>query len=523
MKPATASQMKELDRRTIEEFEVKGEVLMDRAGEGVASVVRRLAESSGFVGPFVHLVAGRGNNGGDAFCAARHLKDMGYAVEVWLAGLVSQVSGDAMIHLSRMKAAGIKPREMPALEDWQDAVLHPCVAEIVVDGVLGTGITGPARGPAAGAIEYINGQAEEALVVSIDVPSGLNADTGVCEGDAVMADVTATMGLPKLGMLASAALEHIGSLDVIDIGIPAELVEEVVGETAIELIHPGDLRGLFPRRRRQSHKGDYGHVLVMGGAHGFAGAPALAARAALRSGAGLVTVLVPAGLQPVVAAMVPEAMVLGAPETQAGTLSSSLWTEWRNELDRFDALLLGPGMTRHQDTLALVRYLVRECPCPLVVDADALNVMEGQPDQFSKARKPVVLTPHPGEMGRLMSLDAEGVQADRIGTAKKCAERSRGVAVLKGAGTVVAQAGRPAQVNLAGNPGMAAGGMGDALGGLVAGLLAQGLEPFDAARAGVFLHGRAGDLAAWRRCQPCLTAGDLIEELPYAYRDVTLR
>jgi ADP-dependent NAD(P)H-hydrate dehydratase / NAD(P)H-hydrate epimerase len=523
MKPATVAQMKELDRRTIEELEVKGEVLMDRAGQGVASVVRRLAEASGFVAPVIHLVAGRGNNGGDAFCAARHLKDMGYAVEVWLAGLVSQVSGDAMIHLSRMKSAGIKPREMPALEDWQDAILHPYVAEIVVDGVLGTGGSGPARGPAAGAIQYINAQAEDALVVAIDVPSGLNADTGTSEGEAVLADVTATMGLPKRGMLEPCAIESVGALDVVDIGIPQELVDEVVGDTDVELIHPADLRVLFPRRKRVSHKGTYGHVLIIGGARGYSGAIVMAAKAALRSGAGLVTCLVPASLQPVVAVSVPEAMVRGAPETPAGSLSASLWSEWRNELEPFGAVLLGPGMTRNQDTLALVRYLVRECPQSMVIDADALNVMEGQPDFFSKARAPMVLTPHPGEMARLMAMETDTVQADRLGTAAKCAHRARGVVVLKGAGTLVVQEGKPAQVNLAGNPGMATGGMGDVLGGLIAGLLAQGLEAFDAARAAVFLHGRAGDLAAWRRCQASLTAGDLLEELSFAYRDITLR
>lgn len=523
MKLVATSVMRELDRRAIEEGGIKGEDLMQRAGEGVASVVRRIADAAGYDAPMIHLVAGRGNNGGDAFAAARSLKQMGYGVEVWLAGSDNQVRGDALIHLSRMKADGIALQELPTLEDWQDAIRNPFVAEIIVDGILGTGAAGPARGPAAGAIQYINSQTADCFCVSIDVPSGLNADTGEAEGDAVLADLTATLGLPKKGLVAPSAIEFVGAMDVLDIGIPPGYVAEASAEEDIELIHALDLRACFPRRKRAAHKGQFGHVLLMGGSRGMTGSIALAARAALRSGAGLVSVLTPDSIAASVATIVPEAMVHPGPENKEGGLSAALGEAWRKRMDGFSAVLVGPGMGRTADTLNIVRALVRECEAPLIMDADALAVLEGQADLLNKARRPVVLTPHPGEMGRLIHRDTEDVQADRWGVARRAAVTTRGVVVLKGAGTVVAQEGRPLGINLSGNPGMATAGCGDVLAGLITGFVGQGLSGFDAARAGVHVHGRAGDLAAWRKCQASLTAGDVLDELPFALRDLTLR
>ena len=250
MKIVTTAQMRELDRRTIEEFGTKGDVLMDRAGQGVADVARRVAETAGFVNPWIHLVAGRGNNGGDAFAAARHLKDTGFAVEVWLAGSANEVQGDALLHLSRMKKAGITLRELPTKEDWDEAAKEKGWADIVVDGVLGTGGQGPARGPAVGAIQYINAQSGEALVVAVDIPSGLDGDTGAAGGAVVRADVTVAIGLPKRGLLEPAALDYVGCLEVVDIGIPADFIGQMDLEPDRELIHWSDLKPLFPPRAR---------------------------------------------------------------------------------------------------------------------------------------------------------------------------------------------------------------------------------------------------------------------------------
>lgn len=523
MKLVTATQMRELDRRTVEEANIKGAELMDRAGHGVADIVRRLAEVSGFLTPAVHLIAGRGNNGGDAFVAARSLKASGCTVEVWLACHANQITGDAFIHYNKMLKSGIKAIEIPTVEDWQAATDMPFFADIIVDGVLGTGINGPARGPAAGAIQYINAQSNDELVVAIDVPSGLDADTGRADGEAVRADITATMGLPKLGLLEPGAADFVGALDVIDIGIPREFIEDIDFETDDEFIHSMDLKNLFPRRNRVAHKGQFGHALLIGGANGYAGSIALAALAALRSGTGLVSVLTPRSVHAVVACSALEAMVMSGTETPAGALDVAAWESIRTKLAHFSALLVGPGLTCTDETRLLVRRILAESTVPLVLDADALNAIAGEPELIAAANVPVILTPHPGEMARLIGGDATSIQVDRRAAARMAVHRAKATVALKGAGTIVAAPGKPLHINMTGNPGMATGGTGDVLAGLVAGLLAQGFKPFDAARAGVFVHGRSGDIAAYRKCQISTIARDVIDELPFSFRELSLR
>ena len=522
MKAVTSKQMKELDRKAIADFGIAGDVLMDRAGHGVAETVQFLARIAGCDNPLIQLIAGRGNNGGDAFVAARYLKERGYEVEVWLAAEAGAATGDALKHLSKLKAAKITLHELPTKGEWDDEAsasdLSGC---ILVDGILGTGLSGPARGPAAGAISYINALASRNLVVAIDVPSGLNSDTGKAEGDVVVADITATMGLPKRGLLEPEAIEYVGTVEVVDIGLPPELTDRA--QSDMEMITAADLREILGRRPRNAHKGMFGHVLIIGGAPGYAGAVALAAEAAARSGAGLVTVLVPATVAPVVAGMIPEAMVHGGAQTEAGSLAADCLAKWGRRLGDFSAVLMGPGMTTHEDTRVLVEQVLAESRAPVIVDADALNVCAGRLDILQKASGPIVLTPHPGEMARLMGSQVQDIQSDRFNAARRVAEQTSAVTVLKGAGTVVAAKGRLLNVNLTGNPGMASGGMGDVLSGLIAGLAAQGVAPFDAARAGVYLHGRAGDNVAWRTSQAGMIAGDVLDELPSVFRESALR
>ncbi|MCX6998262.1 MAG: NAD(P)H-hydrate dehydratase [Kiritimatiellaeota bacterium] len=522
MKLVSAAQMREMDRRAMEEFNISGEELMDRAGEGVAEVVERLAEAAGYQHPFIHLIAGRGNNGGDVFAAAFYLEQRECDVEIWLAGAKSEIQGDALKHLSRARQAEIPLVELPTKEDWDQA--RPLGADLLVDGVLGIGASGPARGPAVGAIQYINACSRAALVVALDVPSGLDADTGLAEGEVVVADVTATIGLPKLGLVEPSALEYVGAVEVVDIGIPAGLVAELVSDSDRELIYRADFQLLLPRRARVAHKGRFGHVLLIGGARGYAGAIALAARAASRAGAGLVTVVTPAGIAPIVAGAALEGMICGAAETGTGSLSADTWKEFCEPLaEELAAVLLGPGLTRNAESLELVRNVLRACKAPLVLDADALAVLAGQPEWLGRARCPVVITPHPGEMAALFDQTVEKVQAGRCGMAIAAAKFCNATVVLKGAGTVVAQTGRPTAINLTGNPGMATGGAGDVLAGILTALLGQGLAPYDAARLAVYLHGRAGDMVAWRKSQAGLIAGDLVDELPFAFRDIATR
>ena len=522
MKLVSVAQMRELDRRATEEFNISGDELMDRAGEGIAEVVERLAEAAGFQHPFIHLIAGRGNNGGDVFAAAFYLEQRDHDVEIWLAGAKSEIQGDALKHLSRARQAEIPLVELPTKEDWDQA--SPLGADLIVDGVLGIGASGPARGPAVGAIQYINACSRDALVLALDVPSGLDADTGQAEGEAVVADVTATIGWPKLGLVEPSALEYIGTLEVVDIGIPPGLAAELASDSDRELIVRADCQALLPRRPRTAHKGRFGHVLLIGGARGYAGAITLAARAASRAGAGLVTVVTPAGIAPIVAGAALESMVYGAAETENGSLTAETWKEFCEPLEEeFTAVLLGPGLTRDPASLVLVRNVLRACTAPLVLDADALAVLAGQPDWLNKARSPVVITPHPGELAVLFGQTVEQIQADRCGVAVAAAKFCNVTVVLKGAGTVVAQTGQPTAINLTGNPGMATAGAGDVLAGILTALLGQGLAPYDAARLAVYLHGRAGDMAAGRKSQAGLIAGDLVDELPFAFRDLAIR
>lgn len=521
MKAITTEQMRELDKIASTEFEIPGFELMRRAGQGVAATVEYLAEKARGGDAFIQLIAGRGNNGGDVFAAALILHEDKFEVEVLLAGSASDIRGDALRHLGKMRAAGIPLIELPTKESWEDAIRDAGSGEIIIDGVLGIGIKGPPRGPIAGAIHYINSLADDNLVVSIDVPSGLDADTGETPGEAVRADITVTVGMPKVGLLTQKAIPYVGSLDVIGIGIPTELTAHY--SSPRHLISGWDVRHSLPKRARTAHKGDFGHALIVGGAMGYSGAPALAALAALRSGTGLVSALVPRSSHPIVAGAALEYMTHPGKETETGSLSAEEWDSWKDRINDFSAIVAGPGMTRHPDTATWIRHLLANCRRPLLLDADALNVLAGRPESLVGASCPVIITPHPGELARLLDCTAADIQQDREAAALKAVSLTGAIVVLKGAGTLVAQAGKPIHVNLTGNPGMASGGMGDALAGLMGGFLAQGIPPFEAACAAVFIHGRAGDNAMWRRSLATLTAMDLIKELHGTFREVSAR
>jgi len=496
MKIVSPEEMRELDRRTIEEYGIPGEELMLTAGEGLADAIRRLASNHQLVDVPVLFVAGCGNNGGDAFVAARCLHEDGWPVECWLSGSEDKLKGDAQTWFKRMKEAEVPFRSIDDSEPWKHAAECGTDAEIIVDGLLGTGASGEPRGVVSDAIEFIDAQTDRALIVAIDVPSAM----------AVRADLTVTMGLPKVDCAQPENVDFVGNLEVVDIGIPSEFIEETEGDADLELIHPSDLAPLFPRRPRDTHKGDFGHVLCIGGSKGFSGAIAMATRAAARSGAGRVSAFVPEAIHSLVALAVPEVMV-------HSSMPDSKWT----------AILAGPGMGRSAATCEQVLQLLETSTVPLVLDADAVTILAGHIEAISSATCPLVLTPHPGEFAALFGLKVEDVQEDRIGMAKMAAAKLEAVIVLKGAGTIIAAPGVPAAVNLTGNPGMASGGSGDVLAGIIAGLAGQGIPLFEAACAAVWLHGRAGDLAAAETSQASIIATDLIDKLANAFRDVSCR
>jgi NAD(P)H-hydrate epimerase len=502
MKTVSAAEMRELDRRTIADG-TSGEELMQRAGQGVAEIATDALAGRG--GNSILLIAGTGNNGGDVFAAATELSHTDLDIEVWICGSQSKIKGDAQVHLKKMMRAGILPKEVRRGND-----LFPKTGpDLIVDGLLGTGSKGAPRGFMGPLIEWVNQEAQYAFILSIDIPSGIDADTGMAEGPAVKADRTVTMGLPKTGLICPAAIPYVGTVEVVDIGIPQEFIEDTEGCRTAELIDRSDL--FLPRRARDSHKGTYGHILLIGGSKGYTGAIALSARAAMRSGAGLASVFTPGEVYPIVAqAAGPEVMV--HPFPALGKIPELFSTHWK----RCSAILVGPGLGRSGETRAFVETLLATCSEPLVLDADALCIT---PEQIAAAECPVVLTPHPGEFERLFGAPV----TDRWKQARDAAELTGKTVILKGAGTVIAEQEKKLAINLTGNPGMAAAGSGDVLAGILTGLLGQGIPAFKAAMTAVYLHGIAGDIAAHDFTQQSLMAADIIAALPDAFRFLQVR
>lgn len=472
MKAVTTEQMRELDRRTIAAG-TPGEELMERAGFAVAKAAIEFLKRRDSRQAL--LFAGKGNNGGDAFVAARHLAAAGCRPTLVMLCRRTELQGDALLHFQKL--IGVEILEWPG---------EPPVADVVVDGLLGTGLTGEVREPYASAIQWINKQ--RAPVVAIDVPSGLGTTT------CVRADVTVTMGLPKIDLLKRP--DTVGRIEVADIGLIGDL------ESDIEMITRADIS--LPERRRSAHKGDFGHLLIIAGAEGYTGAPVIAAHAAARAGAGLVTLAVPKEVYSIVAGNCP-------PEVMPRPLS------FEQVPPGFDAVAIGPGLGQKPEMQKLIWKLLSSSPVPTVVDADALNALAQAPAALKKLPASFVLTPHPGEMARLVGKSAKEVQANRWEIAKQFAQEYGVVLGLKGAGTVVTDKSGKLWINSTGNPGMAKGGMGDALTGIIGALLAQRMTPSDAARAGVFWHGLAGDLAAEKYGERSMLATDLIEALGRAW------
>lgn len=498
--------MRGLDARAIESLGIPGTRLMENAGAGAARAI--LARFGPLRGRRVVVLCGKGNNGGDGFVVARHLRARGARVRVFLLGRRRDVVGDAARALGRWRGA------VTELGDSADlgAMMHELErAHVVVDALLGTGLTGPARGLMAQAIEAVNAVGRP--VVALDLPSGLGADSGAVLGPAVRAVLTPTFAGLKRSLLLHPAAGYAGRVEVVDIGIPPAETER--GITTF-LLEETDIRPLFPPRHRDAHKGGYGHLLVVAGSLGKTGAAALAARAALRSGVGLCTVATPASQQPVVAALGLEFMTEALPETPAQTASLKSRERILELATRMDAVALGPGLGLDPETQELARALIAEVPHPVVVDADALSALAGHLRLLRRAAGPRALTPHPGEMARMLGISVSQIQADRIEVTRRfCLDHGVALA-LKGAGTVIGGSDGRIYINPTGNPGMAKGGSGDVLTGMVGAFLARGFDAVNALQAGCFLHGLAGDLAALAYGEEGLLAGDIIEAIPAA-------
>ena len=510
MKLVSARAMRALDERTINEAGTPGHVLMERAGAGAARAF--VATFPEIVGKNVTVFCGKGNNGGDGLVIARLLSEMGTPARAALLGEAAGLSGDPARMLSQARAAGVRVDEVTS-EDALSA-LGPALSESagIVDALFGTGLERPVAGLSACAIERMNGRRRDQRALAVDISSGVDATTGAILGEALRADLTVTFGLPKLGHVLFPGAALAGRLQVVDIGIPETYVGEAEIQDAI-MTRAAALRA-FPDRPKDAHKGSFGHLLIIAGSPGKTGAAAMTAQAAMRCGTGLVTLAVPESLAAVLAVKLTEAMCEGVAETDARTLGRKASERIATLSEGKSALAIGPGLSTHPETVDLVRDLARTETRPMLMDADALNALAGHLDALADCSGPRVLTPHPGEMGRLLGVDAERVNADRIGAARGFARTQGVVLVLKGAHTVIAAPDGQVRVNLTGNPGMASGGMGDALSGIISGFLAQGVPPFEAACLGVYLHGLAGDLAARELGTVGLLASDLIARLP---------
>lgn len=589
MRILTAEEMRGVDRAAIERLGLPGLVLMENAALGVVDAIGRQyprAESAA-------IFCGPGNNGGDGLAVARQLATRGYAVEIFLvagtarkAGTAGKAgeAGDAAEAGKEAAAAAVAPvaaagkaGERPLAGDAglqlavcrrleltihelapdgdaaeAEAGLTAALAaagrhDLVIDALFGTGLARPLTGWFARLVEGLNEVPRPR--VAVDIPSGLSGSSAEPPGPHLLADLTVTFAAPKVAHVFPPAADAAGELVVTDLGFPRRLVDEAAGD--LHLLVGEELAGLLPPRARDSHKGDYGHLLLVAGSPGKAGAAVLAARAAVRAGAGLVTAAVPEAILQIVHLGSIESMVLPLPAGSAGPprehgaghgaagdpgdpgdrgnsgdpgrhrgLAAAAADQVLEAAAGKSALAVGPGLGQDAGTVAAIRRLAAAADLPLVLDADGINAFAGRPEELAARRAPTVLTPHPGELGRLLGISTAEVQADRPAAARRAAAATGAIVVLKGSLTLIAAPGGGLYVNPTGNPGMASGGTGDVLTGILGGLVAQRLEPLDAACLAVYLHGLAGDLAMVRLRGPALAAEDLIASLPAAFADL---
>lgn len=507
MRIVTAEQMRTLDRRATEEFGVPSIVLMENAGVRAFDVA--LDMLSEIDGSRVLVIAGKGNNGGDGFVVARHFHEVGVDVRVALVGRIEDVKGDAGVNLGIAKKSGIVIDEIAELGDLPMKLAH---CDLIVDALLGTGIRGEVTGFAGEVIDAINASGK--TVVAVDLPSGLDADTGEIGGRCVIADATVTFALPKIGLVSYPGLDYAGDLYVAEIGIPASAFD-TAGISSF-VTESDDILYRMPDRAPDAHKGTFGHVAVIAGSIGLTGAAAMSSMSAVRIGAGLVTLAVPESLNDILAAKVTEVMTVPLAETESRSFSLGAMKQALELVGRCDSVAIGPGVGKDPETVKFVLEMLPAIDCPMVIDADGLNAVSEDTSVLSSVKSAVVLTPHPGEMARLLGTSTAEIQSNRLETARQAAKKFGAVVVLKGAATVIASPDGEVWVNTTGSPALATGGTGDVLTGAIVGLLAQGLSAIDAAICGVYIHGKAGELAAEEFGDAGVAATDLLPLLPRA-------
>lgn len=520
MKILTASEMREVDHLTTERYGIPSLTLMENAGKGVAKFIRERFPS--ILRRRIVVLCGKGSNGGDGLVTARHLLDAGAKPAVYLFAAPDELGGDAAANLQRWQSSSGDLHVVRDSGQWTASKIGFGSSDVIVDALLGTGARGPVEGLLRRVIDDVNQRPAGSSVVSVDIPSGLFADAGASLGEAIRADYTVTFTAPKPGLVSSDGRPFTGRLFVQHIGSPRELVEKV-GQGNVRWLEAHDCEDFALPRKPGSNKGDYGHALIVAGSVGKSGAAVLASWAALRAGAGLVSVATPAPVLPVIAAHTPEIMTEPLAATDAGTVSTRCLKDHRFDhlLERKNALAIGPGLSTHPETQEFVRSVVSmRSRIRIILDADALNAFAGRTAELKDPKSTIAMTPHPGEMARLLGCAVEAVQAQRIEAARKAAADWNAHLILKGYQTVIAAPNGRIWVNSTGNPGMATGGAGDVLTGILAGLTAEYAEHDwpSVLCFGVYLHGLAGDIAAAEVGEAPLMASDLVRAIPRAYQ-----
>lgn len=505
--------MKAIDEKAIKEYGIPSLVLMENAGLRTVEVIEEILGD--VQGKNIVVVVGKGNNGGDGLVIARHLLNAGALVKTFMMGRLEELSPDNLTNFNIIKKMTSDYYSLYEETDLDKLMLVLLSADLIVDSIYGVGFKGKLNDFDAKIIKMVNWS--QAPVVAVDIPSGLEADTGKVQGEAIMALHTVTFGLPKLGLLLEPGKSYVGTLSVADISIPKTILQDKSLKHTIitrDIISP-----LIKPRLAESHKGTYGHVLVVGGSIGLTGAVVMTANAAIRTGAGLVTAAVPESLLPIVHSNLVEVMTSPLAETRQSTIALEAKPALENLLGTVSVCAVGPGMGRYPEALAIIDYIIERAGVPIVIDADGLNALEKNMSILKDRQVPIVITPHPGEMARLTGKTIAEIQADRLNIAIEFAQEWGITVVLKGNNTIIATANGEAYININGNPGMATAGSGDVLCGMIAGLIAQGLNPVEAAYTGVFLHGATGDRVAEEKGQKGMIAGDLINTIPDILRE----
>ena len=504
----TAVEMREFDRKTIENIGVPGVVLMETAGRGAVKTAIRILKEYNY--KKVSIICGKGNNGGDGYVVARGLLNYDFDITVFVLADENSIKGDALINLNIIKKLSCSIKFCTSENDVSTLAASLHESDLLVDAILGTGLESEVRDNYKTVISHINSTGKK--VLSLDIPSGIHSDNGQILGTAVKAHYTATFGLFKRGLFIQPGAQYSGNISLIDIGIPNKLIE--ANKPSAHLLSDNYVKNLIPLRNPDSHKGTYGHLLAISGSRGKLGAALMLSNTAIKSGAGLVTLALPGDVHKSAESKCIE--VMAEPLDKNGEyLDKNTINKALELLTGKNCLAIGPGISQEQKTADFVKLFLPTVSIPTVIDADGLNVISDTPDIFKEFNFPCIITPHPGEMSRLTGLKTKTIQSDRINSALNFSKEFNVVTVLKGAQTVITSPLGEILICPVSNPGMASGGMGDILTGIIGAMLAQNLNAFDAAAAGVYLHAKSAELASDKKGYMGLTATDVMNELPY--------